>query len=242
MLDLDELVLLCRDEQARKYISEAVAAYKAGAFRACVISTWIAVVYDYLHKLHELELTRDKPARDELILFEDIRVKKDLPRSLKFEKEILNKAKEKFELISHLEYDDLNRLYEDRNRYAYPSMLSSEEIYQLPPELARYHLRNVVTHLLQHQPVQGRAALSKLTTDVDSNYFTNDWQTAIDQFGSGPLARSRPALIKDFTYFLLKGLFIDDLNTKKDRYMAAFKAVKQLHRDEVENTIAIKLN
>ena len=33
--DLDELVLTCRTEEARSYIAEAVACYKAGGFRAC---------------------------------------------------------------------------------------------------------------------------------------------------------------------------------------------------------------
>lgn len=54
-VDLDELVLRCRDEQARQYIAEAVACYRAGAFRACIVMTWTAVVFEYIHKLRELE-------------------------------------------------------------------------------------------------------------------------------------------------------------------------------------------
>jgi hypothetical protein len=52
--DLDELVISCRTEEARAYVSEAVACYKAGAFRACIVATWIAVVYDLLAKIREL--------------------------------------------------------------------------------------------------------------------------------------------------------------------------------------------
>src|SRR5688500_6811468 len=62
LADIDELVLKCRDDEARKYIGEAVASYKAGAFRACIVMTWIAVVYDFLYKLRELELSGDKHA------------------------------------------------------------------------------------------------------------------------------------------------------------------------------------
>src|SRR3712207_8471465 len=47
------LVLRCRSEQARQYIAEAVACYRAGAVRACIVATWVAVVYDFVHKLRE---------------------------------------------------------------------------------------------------------------------------------------------------------------------------------------------
>jgi len=64
LIDLDELVLRCRDEHARSYIAEAVACYKAGAFRASIVATWIAVVLDILHKLRELELTGNGAAKE----------------------------------------------------------------------------------------------------------------------------------------------------------------------------------
>jgi hypothetical protein len=54
--DLDELVLCCRTEEARSYISEAVACYKVGAFRSSIVAAWIAVVYDLLSKIRELSL------------------------------------------------------------------------------------------------------------------------------------------------------------------------------------------
>ena len=34
--DLDELILTCRNEEGRGYIAEAVACYRAGAYRACI--------------------------------------------------------------------------------------------------------------------------------------------------------------------------------------------------------------
>ena len=73
LVDLDMLVLRCRDEQARDYIREAVACYKANAFRACIVATSNPVVFDYLHKLRELDLTGDKNARQKLQEFEKIR-------------------------------------------------------------------------------------------------------------------------------------------------------------------------
>ena len=74
-------------------------------------------------------------------------------------------------LISPLEHRDLSRLVEDRNRCAHPSISSADELYQPSAELARYHLRNAVEYLLQHPPVQGKAALSKVMADIDGALF-----------------------------------------------------------------------
>lgn len=53
--DLDELVLKCRDERARAYIREAVLCFKAGAYRSAIVATWIAVAFDVIDKIPELE-------------------------------------------------------------------------------------------------------------------------------------------------------------------------------------------
>ena len=154
--DLDELILRCRTVQAKQYISEAVSCYKSGAFRACIVVTWVAVVFDFIHKMRELEISGDNNAKQKLAEFEQIRQSDDLKASMLFEREILNMAKKDFELISQQEYEDLSRLQSDRHRCAHPSMNSSEDVYQPSAELARYHLRNAVIHMLQHPPLQER--------------------------------------------------------------------------------------
>ncbi len=73
LIDLDELVLRCKDQEARKYIAEAVVCYKNGAYRACIVTTWIAVVYDFVYKLRQLELTGDKNAKLNFRNFENAR-------------------------------------------------------------------------------------------------------------------------------------------------------------------------
>lgn len=117
LYDLEELVLACRDEQAREHIREAVECYKSGAFRACIVATWIAVVFDYIHKLRLLDLTGDKEARKQLERFEKIRGSGNdaLADALAFEREVIDTAAEKFELLTPLEKADLKRLQDDRN-------------------------------------------------------------------------------------------------------------------------------
>jgi len=140
LTDLDELVLLCRDDRARSYIAEAVACYKAGAFRMCIVATWIAVVFDLIRKLQELDLAGDSNATARLQSLEETTRQGDLNRSLQFEREILDTARSQLELITPLEHRDLERLRDDRHRCAHPTMNTLEEAYQPPAELARYHL------------------------------------------------------------------------------------------------------
>ena len=108
--------------------------------------------------------------------------------ALDFEREVLNMAKNEFELLSPLEYADLNRVLEDRSRCAHPSINSLDEIYHPPPELARTHIRNAVTNGLQHPPVQGKAAIDRVVSEVRSLYFPKDKDAAGRHFSQGPLA------------------------------------------------------
>jgi hypothetical protein len=93
--DLDELVLLCRSDGAKMHIQEAILAYKAGAFRASIVSTWIAVVFDFVDKIRELALAGSKNAKNWIDDYERCQLqyeqgnKQSLNRLLAFENEIL---------------------------------------------------------------------------------------------------------------------------------------------------------
>ena len=75
--DLDELVLNCRDHRAKNYITEAVASYRAGAYRATIVATWIAICFDIIEKIRELALAGDIQAENLAKEIEDSRVKND---------------------------------------------------------------------------------------------------------------------------------------------------------------------
>jgi hypothetical protein len=105
-IDLDELIVRCRDKQAKQFIKEAVACYKAGAYRSCIVSTWNAVVFDFLHKLRELELLADKEASQLLEQFEKLRSEKKLKELWQFESDIPKKALKPFELLSIVEISE----------------------------------------------------------------------------------------------------------------------------------------
>lgn len=228
--DLDELTLRCRDAKARLYIGEAVASYRSGAFRSSIVACWIAVCFDVIEKLRELALAGDKEAEKHVHEIELTRRDGDVVRALRFERELLSIAKDKFELISPLEFIDLERLQEDRNRCAHPSLTSEEQAYAPSAELARLHLHSTVTHLLQHPPAQGKYALDRLLKDVDSEYFPTGAKEARVAFAAGPLKRPRESLVRNFVIVLVKAILFDKPDYKRRlRLVAAITATSQLH-------------
>ncbi|HOG48955.1 MAG TPA: hypothetical protein PKY10_00040 [Lentisphaeria bacterium] len=245
IVDLDELVLRCRDEKAREYIREAVACYKAGAFRSAIVATWIAVVFDFLHKLGELELTGDKNAEQHLNKFKAIVAggKGKLKEALDFEREILNIAANEFELLTPNEQLDLERLQEDRNRCAHPSMQALDTIYEPTAELARAHIRNAVDILLAREPVQGKAAFERICSEVKSDYFPITTAEAVEHFRNGPLVRARDSLIRSLVLGFIKAFVLDDTikYPENRRLAAALGAVIELHRARTERVLQDEL-
>jgi hypothetical protein len=244
LVDLDELVLKCRDEKARIYIGEAVGSYRAGAYRSSIVASWIAVVFDILSKLNELELAGDKNAAAHLTKFEEIRAGGDarLVEALAFERNILSLAENELELLTPIEKEELTRLQADRNKCAHPSMQSQIEPYQPTAETARAHLRNAVEIMLGRAPVQGKAALARLFDEIKSDYFPNTIDQALAHFLRGPLARAKDSLIRNFMIGITKAYFFESKPSSERRRMrAAIGAVIEMHRDRAEKFIAADL-
>jgi hypothetical protein len=88
LTDLDELTLRCRSEKAKVHLVEAVGCYRAGAYRASIVATWIAVAFDMIDKLGELALAGDPVARTHLEKVQSARASANLRAALDFEREI----------------------------------------------------------------------------------------------------------------------------------------------------------
>lgn len=142
-----------------------------------------------------------------------------------------------------MEFIDLDRLQEDRNRCAHPSMTSDGEIFKPSAELARMHIRSAVDHLLQYPPAQGKYALDALISEVDSEYFPTNVKNAIVAFENSPLKKARDSLVRNFTIVLLKKLINDVQEYKKIvRVSAALNAVKSIHANIFGKTLEEKLS
>lgn len=187
-----------------------------------------SLVFDFINKLKELELTGDRNAKLRLEEFSKLCNQSDFRGSLNFEQSFLELAKKDFELLTPLEYADLSRLHEDRNRCAHPSMQSIDESYTPTAELARYHLRNAVVHFIGRPPVQGKAALDRIWSEIKSEYFPTDQELALRHFQEGPLARAKDSLIRSTVIGLTKDLL--QQNRKEQERVRQFSALNAIYK------------
>jgi hypothetical protein len=241
--DLDELALKCQDKKANTHLREAIACYQAGAMRAAIISTWIAVAFDFIDKIHTLESQGDAQAKKFAEEFRKIRQSSDLPGALAFERQILDRAHRDLQLISDLEFADLSRLFEDRHRCAHPSMITDEELYQPTAEQVRYLMRSAVNSMLSQPPTSGKAALTQLEEQVRGEYFPIDKKSARTQLEAGQLRKPRTALVRNFAVIMLK-IATDPAESSKERARAAvaLNAVREMHPSESNAVVAEKLS
>ncbi|RYF50798.1 hypothetical protein [Xanthomonas arboricola] len=93
LLDIELMVERVRSDQAKSFIKEAVVCYKAGAYRSCVVSTWVALIHDFLEKFRELALSGDSSAKTLVDEFDRIQAARDTNAALKFEREVLDVAR-----------------------------------------------------------------------------------------------------------------------------------------------------
>lgn len=249
LADIEALTLRCRSERSKEHIAEAVTCYRAGAYRAAIVSTWIAVVFDLVDKIRELAAAGapnaqaiDKKYEGHL---EQIEAGNDigLKGALEFERTILETSRDNLQFIDKYQFDDLTRLREDRHRCAHPSFQRIGEPYRPCAEQARLHLRNAVVHVLAEPPIQGKAAMSRIKALVLSPYFPEEIEKAAVQLRASPLGKPTDSLISAFIDTLVFG-FIDKNSDfyGKTAVWPALNAAMQMFPDKAERRIKQQIN
>ena len=224
LTDLDELVLSVRDKTSQLYILEAVNAYRGGAYRAAIVSTWIAVVCDIINKILTLAKDGESDAENfkkefEACFKEDNEDKQKICfQSL--EGSILGRAYS-FGLIDKIERRDLERLKDDRNPCAHPALVKEEELFQPTPEKVRAHIIHAIIYLLQHPALYGRKVKKRIYNDIDYGRIPKSRKRAFNYFKEEYFA-SQPK--KKLVSELIKELFDKIINPQKDSTVQRRKA------------------
>ena len=249
LADIEALSLKCRSEQSKDYIAEALHCYKASAYRAAIVTTWIALVFDLIDKVRELSLAGDANAQALEAKYESYITQieqgsnQGIKAALEFERNILETCRDQLQLFDPHQFKDLERLREDRHRCAHPSFQQVGVPYKPSAEHARLHLRNVIVHVLSQPPVQGKAALAELKAMVASSYFPTDHERALLQLRSSNLNAALEPLVRGFVDTMIFGfLTTGDSLFYKPQVLAAINAAFFMYPEVVEERLIKQLN
>ena len=231
------MIVRCVNDDAKNHIREAVRCYEAGAYRAAIVSAYVAVCFDLIAKLQGLASGGDQEAA---AIVSNLKKYRDQQRDgsqqavkslLEIERSLLENFRDKFEFFGHQEFEELSRLRADRNRCAHPTFFNDEMPYSPAAELARLHIRSALVYVLTQPARQGKAALTSLKSVVLSSYFPSQLKDAITRLRGTELVNARDKLVKAFIDDLVFG-WPDAANDyyQKDNVLLAVEATADMHK------------
>ena len=212
--DIDVLALSVRDRQSRRLINEAITAYRGGALRSALISTWISVAFDIIAKARELAGQGEAAPKAFVKKLDDAIEANDKRKLQTIEAELLTNANSDLQLLAPHEYDALSRLQEDRHLCAHPAFVVEDELYQPSPELVRAHIVHALQHLLVHAPLQGKSAIRRFEAALLSPSFPATAEEIGGFLRSRYLNRAKDVLVTN----LLKGIFSAPFSSEHTKY------------------------
>ncbi|MFE4801680.1 hypothetical protein ACFRFL_43670 [Streptomyces sp. NPDC056708] len=173
MLDLDDRVNQVCNPDVRPLVQEAHRCYSSGSARGAIVPVWTAVCADLITKAQTLKEDGEAAATNLVAEVEKAQQSKEeqaIPIMLMVERTLLDTA-ETLELIDHTQKKQLERLRDDRNMCAHPSLRPLGELYEPTMEYARAHLAAALEAVLIHPPSQGRKVIDSFSAHVaDPSY------------------------------------------------------------------------
>ncbi len=242
--NLDEMLQLVRNNHSKNYLNEAIASYRTGAYRASLITTWIAVCVDIIEKIRELSLAED-PAAQKIEQRLDNIDQNDPSSMLAFEKDLLDIACDELQLISAIEKSHLERLKNDRNVCAHPTFSEDGNQFSPQAELSLSYIVQAANYLLVHPPVKGKVVIQRLFELINEPSFPVDEEKAFTLLSSeNNLGRVRESSVRNLSIILLKRVFRDDAGLPFDllfKITASLGVISRLYPPIYQSVMGSKL-
>lgn len=210
LTDIDSLYLQVRDHTSQRLIAGAITAYRGGAARSAILSTWIAVAYDIIAKARELAAQGEAAPQAFITELDAVIASNDIPKRQSIERQLLDTAYKKLQLLALHEYDALKRLFEDRHLCAHPAFIADDELFQPAPELVRTHLIHALRYILIHAPLQGKSAVARFEADVLGTSYPASGTAIGHYLRARYLDRAKDALVIN----LIKGILTAPFGTE----------------------------
>ena len=151
--------------KTKEYFNEVLSSYSNGNYRSAVVMLYSTVICDILLKLKELkDMYNDSIASS--ILKEIESTQKESTSKSSWEKELLEKVRDKTNLIDSKVFSDLSFLYADRCFSAHPAVNEDFELYTPNQETVIAHIKNVLNGVLIKPPIFIKSVINMLTDDL----------------------------------------------------------------------------
>jgi len=202
---IEDLLNDVRDRESREQFADAVRAYGAGALRAAIVGTWVAVALDLTSKIRELADVGDAAALSYVSKLDKAIANRDVPTLTGLERELLVTCRDTFALIGDRETLELERLQADRHVCAHPAYVAADQVFTPTAELCRLHMRTAVDAVLSHPPAPGRAAIERLFAEARGAAWPADRGALAAYLGARYLHRGKPSLRRNLAQVIVKG-------------------------------------
>ena len=175
LTDMEELLSEISNKEFVDYMREAIACYNGGAYRGCIVMSYITLFDDIREKLAELA----KVNSDAKKIWKE--VEKRVGNQEVFESYMADQLKAKG-LLEEKKYQWLNLVRDLRNKAAHPSGVHASA------EEARFVFRVVVKEFLAERLLKTTHAVDALLKDLESsNFFPTSKIVDIEEITEGEL-------------------------------------------------------
>lgn len=229
------LLLRCRNRLAQDRLVEALDCYDRGLTNQCVVTTWQAVVLDYLAKLQDLENIGDKAASKELRSYEGILRSNEVHKAIEFERGIIEKAHAKFCFIPGVNATDFRHLHDDRHRAAHPTMRGLDQPFKLPPAKALLHMQTAVDLMLSVPAYEEAGPVAELDAIISAPTFPTSIEGASERLIASPLKNAGSGVVRELLQDQVEAaLWRDEAEGVVIQRAVAIAALRTTHASDFE--------
>jgi hypothetical protein len=210
MRAIEDLLGQVKDDRSRAQLAEATRAYGAGAFRAAIISTWVAVALDLVAKIRELADQGEANAVSKVTTLDAAISSTDRNALMAFERGLLDACRDDFEFIDARDHLALSRLYDDRHVCAHPAFVSPEVVFEPTPELVRAHFATAVDSVLRHGATPGKRAIDRFIAESKGNAWPSTFDDLTGYLRERYFERGKETLRRNLAQLIVKGCLDTD--------------------------------
>lgn len=152
-------------DKTKEYFKEVSSSYFNGNYRAAIVTLYSVTITDILIKLEVLEeIYSDHTAKD---ILQEIRVFQEKnPNSADWERDIIDKVKNRTNLLDNVDYAHILALRNDRHLCAHPFLNKEYILYTPNKETVAAHIRNMLESLFLKPAVLSKKILKTLLEDI----------------------------------------------------------------------------